>query len=133
MSHRPSLRTIALLSATVGGVLVPSTAAFATDSPSPTVTERPEATPSNAPTDAKQSKATPSKAPTASPSVPTDRSAAPAPAVTAPRGGVAAGERPADTGSATGALAGTAAGAALLAGAGTFVIRRRSSAAHRNG
>ncbi|KAB2588762.1 hypothetical protein F5983_30835, partial [Streptomyces arboris] len=54
------------------------------------------------------------------------REATPAPAV-APRGGVAAGERPAGTGdNSTTALAGSVAGAALLAGAGTLVLRRRN-------
>ncbi|MFD3484319.1 hypothetical protein [Streptomyces sp. NPDC058665] len=44
----------------------------------------------------------------------------------APRGGVAAGEAPAaDSGTTT--LVGSAAGALLLAGAGTFVVRRRSA------
>lgn len=43
-----------------------------------------------------------------------------------PRGGVAAGEAPAgDSGTTT--LVGSAAGALLLAGAGTFVVRRRSA------
>ncbi len=54
-----------------------------------------------------------------------------APAVT-PRGGVAAGERPAGSGdNSTALLAGSTAGAALLAGAGTFVLRRRSAAGLR--
>ncbi|SCE19300.1 hypothetical protein GA0115239_13084, partial [Streptomyces sp. BpilaLS-43] len=48
-----------------------------------------------------------------------------------PRGGVDAGERPAGSTDAT-ALYGSAAGAILLAGAGTLVVRRRS-AAQRNG
>ncbi|MEV7871061.1 sortase-dependent protein [Streptomyces sp. NPDC088124] len=45
----------------------------------------------------------------------------------APRGAVAAGEAPASS-NGVAPLAGTAAGAMLLAGAGTFVIRRRSAA-----
>lgn len=53
--------------------------------------------------------------------------------VAAPRGGVNAGERPAGSASGnTTALAGSAAALALVAGAGTFVVRRRS-ASHRNG
>ncbi|MFD5200490.1 hypothetical protein ACFWM7_10130, partial [Streptomyces sp. NPDC058375] len=53
-----------------------------------------------------------------------------APAVT-PRGGVAAGERAAGSGdNSTAVLAGSVAGAALLAGAGTLVLRRRSAAGH---
>lgn len=61
------------------------------------------------------------------------RSSAPSPkdagpAVT-PRGGVAAGERPAGSGdTSTAVLAGSVAGTALLAGVGTIVLRRRSSA-----
>ncbi|MFH9548528.1 sortase-dependent protein [Streptomyces sp. NPDC017435] len=50
-----------------------------------------------------------------------------------PRGGVAAGEAVTETGSDgdnTTALAGSAAGVLLLAGAGTFVVRRRTAARH---
>ncbi|WP_406253301.1 hypothetical protein OH786_30205 [Streptomyces atratus] len=113
MPHRLSLRTAVLAAVAAGAVLVPSTAAFADSTPAP------------------------------KPSV--ERSAAAAPAgVTgppargsepsvAPRGGVAAGERPAGTSSSsTTALAGSAAAALLVAGAGTVVLRRRS-AAQRNG
>lgn len=46
-----------------------------------------------------------------------------------PRGGVAAGDRPAEaSGNSTAAIAGSAIGFALLAGAGTFVVRRRATA-----
>jgi hypothetical protein len=44
-----------------------------------------------------------------------------------PRGGVAAGEAPAQDDN-TGTLIGSATGALLLAGAGTYVLRRRSTA-----
>ncbi|WP_395370562.1 sortase-dependent protein [Streptomyces tubercidicus] len=48
-----------------------------------------------------------------------------------PRGGVEAGEKPAATSAdGTTAAVGTAAGALLLAGAGTLVIRRRAAARH---
>ncbi|MGW8555194.1 sortase-dependent protein [Streptomyces tubercidicus] len=51
--------------------------------------------------------------------------------VKTPRGGVAAGEKPAATSAdGTTAAVGTAAGALLLAGAGTLVIRRRAAARH---
>ncbi|MFJ4768136.1 hypothetical protein ACIP88_03310 [Streptomyces uncialis] len=53
-----------------------------------------------------------------------------APVVT-PRGGVAAGERVAAEGGGATAVAGSAAGLVMLAGAGTIMLRRR--AAHRNG
>ncbi|MEU0685660.1 hypothetical protein [Streptomyces uncialis] len=49
----------------------------------------------------------------------------------APRGGVAAGERVAAEGGGSTAVAGSAAGLVMLAGAGTIMLRRR--AAHRNG
>ncbi|WP_406390697.1 hypothetical protein [Streptomyces sp. NBC_00887] len=118
MSTRSTLRTAVLTAVAAGAVLVPSAAAVADDAtpkPVPTAAER-TATPSPAPEEA-------------------EPSAAPAPAEESrsrvtPRGGVAAGERAAtETGSGT-ALYGSAAGAALLAGVGTFVLRRRS--AHRN-
>lgn len=122
MSPRSTLRTAVLTAVAAGAVLVPSAAAVADDAtpkPVPTAAER-TATPSPAPEEAE-----PSVAPT------------PAPAKefrsrVTPRGGVAAGERTATgTGGST-ALYGSAAGAVLLAGAGVFVLRRRS-AAHRNG
>ncbi|MET7366409.1 LPXTG cell wall anchor domain-containing protein [Streptomyces sp. NPDC005566] len=120
MSPRSTLRNAVLTAVVAGTVLVPSAAAVADD-----------ATPKPARTAAERT-ATPSPAPEGA-----EPSAAPAPAEESrsrvtPRGGVAAGERAAtDTGGNT-ALYGSAAGAALLAGAGAFVLRRRS-AAHRNG
>ncbi|GAA2229340.1 hypothetical protein GCM10010232_14490 [Streptomyces amakusaensis] len=50
------------------------------------------------------------------------------PAVVTPRGGVAAGERPAESGGTTGLLTGSAVAFALVAGAGVLVVRRRASA-----
>ncbi|MFE4454915.1 hypothetical protein [Streptomyces sp. NPDC056796] len=138
MSLRPTLRTAFLATAAIGAVLLPSAAAVA-DGPSAVPAERTES-PSAAPAPGKATEA-PSPAPaeaTEPPSpVPAGESATPAPvpaedvpAGTVPRGGVAAGERPAENGST--ALYGSAAGAVLLAGAGVLVLRRRS-AAHVNG
>ncbi|MFF8955767.1 hypothetical protein [Streptomyces sp. NPDC014894] len=47
--------------------------------------------------------------------------------VVLPRGGVAAGERPAERTAPSAAIAGSAVAFALVAGAGTFVVRRRAS------
>ncbi|MFD9498036.1 LPXTG cell wall anchor domain-containing protein [Streptomyces sp. NPDC060035] len=120
MSPRSTLRTAVLTAVAAGAVIVPSAVAVADDATPTPVAPAAErtATPSPAPEEAK-----PSEVPTPA--------EAPGPRV-APRGGVAAGERTAtETGGST-ALYGSAAGAVLLAGAGTFVLRRRS-AAHRNG
>ncbi|MFH8474126.1 hypothetical protein [Streptomyces sp. NPDC018000] len=139
MPHRLSLRTAVLAAVAVGAVLVPSTAAFADSTPAPKApsVERSAAA-------GRSDSATP-PTPGAKPSVVpigvvaagdgpagvkgkrlnlAERSAA-----AAPRGGVAAGERPAGTsGDSTTALAGSATAALLVAGAGTFVLRRRSAA-----
>ncbi|WP_069169692.1 LPXTG cell wall anchor domain-containing protein [Streptomyces griseus] len=117
MSSRSFLRTTLLGLVAAGAVLAPAAAAVADDSPTP-ATDR-QATSSPAP------RSTPTQVPSAA--VTEADTTRPM-----PRGGVAAGERPvADTGSAT-ALYGSAAGAVLLAGAGTIVLRRRS-ALHGNG
>uniref|UniRef100_A0AAU3H7K8 Tat pathway signal sequence domain protein n=1 Tax=Streptomyces sp. NBC_01401 TaxID=2903854 RepID=A0AAU3H7K8_9ACTN len=119
MSLRPTLRTAVLAAVGLGAVLLPSAAAVADDAtPTPVPAERTES-PSAARQDAK-----PSEAPTP---VPADS----VPAGKMPRGGVDAGERPAQ-GAGDTALYGSAAGAVLLAGAGVLVMRRRS-AAQRNG
>ncbi|MGW1553288.1 LPXTG cell wall anchor domain-containing protein [Streptomyces sp. NPDC002346] len=121
MSHRPrpTLRTAVLTAVAAGAVLLPSATALAsvpsdaTPSPSVTSTER-----------------TPAPAPEAGSSRPA-RGEGPS---VAPRGGVAAGERPIGTTSnTTTAVAGSVAAAALLGGAGTLVLRRRRATAHRNG
>ncbi|MER5359645.1 hypothetical protein [Streptomyces sp. NPDC002785] len=138
MHHRLSLRTVVLAAVAVGAVLVPSTTAFADSAPA---SPAPSVEPSAA---AARAGATTAPTPGAEPSVvPRGGVAAgdsPAPAVerpaaakrsagAAPRGGVAAGERPAGTsGDSTTALAGSATAALLVAGAGTFVLRRRSAA-----
>ncbi|WP_329114235.1 sortase-dependent protein [Streptomyces sp. NBC_01353] len=146
-SHRrPSrrsltLRTAAFTTAVIGGVLLPSTSAFASDGPSaapsdstvrPTAaadatpdsrSDKPQATP--APTSPEKERDTGDTEPRPVP----DRTSG---EVAAPRGGVAAGERPADrSGDNTTAIAGSVAGAAILAGAGSVMLRRRG-AAHRN-
>ncbi|GAA2924483.1 MULTISPECIES: LPXTG cell wall anchor domain-containing protein [Streptomycetaceae] len=125
MFPRSTLRAAVLTAVAAGAVLLPSAAAFADDAPRPKPSATP--TPSAVPTEAPQpgEAAEPTRVPTA---VPADA----VPPGTLPRGGVAAGERAAgETGGST-ALYGSAAGAVLLAGAGTLVLRRRS-AAHGNG
>ncbi|MFG2771104.1 hypothetical protein [Streptomyces sp. NPDC048350] len=149
--RRRSLRAAAFTTAVIGGVILPATSAFADDSPS-VAPSAPSAAPSvSAPDTTPESGATtPRPVPDRTPSevaAPRGGVAAgeradgrprpvaertPSP-VAAPRGGVAAGERPAGrTGEdVTTAVAGSAAGAALLAGAGIVMLRRRG-AAHRN-
>ncbi|GGS44680.1 hypothetical protein F2B00_09035 [Streptomyces parvus] len=132
---RTTLRAAVLAAVAAGAVLVPSAAASADASPKPSAPV--EATPAPERSEA-AAEAPENAAPAVTPRVnvagdrPAPAPKAAAPAVT-PRGGVAAGERPAGSGdNSTALLAGSAAGAALLAGAGTFVLRRRS-AAGRNG
>ncbi|MBM7440218.1 hypothetical protein [Streptomyces sp. HB132] len=117
MSLRPTLRTAVLAAVGLGAVLLPSGVAVADDTPTPVPAERTE-TPTTAPEGAERS-----EAPTSAPAVSV-------PAGPMPRGGVDAGESPAAEAGGT-ALYGSAAGAVLLAGAGAFVMRRRS--AQRNG
>ncbi|WP_406151617.1 hypothetical protein [Streptomyces sp. NBC_01012] len=119
MSIRPTLRTAVLAAVGLGAVLLPSAAAVADDSTPKAVPAERSESPSAAPRGAE-----PSEEPTAVP-------AESVPAGTVPRGGVDAGERPAQGADDT-ALYGSAAGAVLLAGAGVLVMRRRS-AAQRNG
>ncbi|WP_031085484.1 hypothetical protein [Streptomyces sp. NRRL WC-3549] len=122
MSLRPTLRTAVLAATALGAVLLPSAAAVADSTPAsePTVvSDATTATPTPAP---QRGEATEAPSPVPAESVP---------AGTVPRGGVDAGERPAGDSGGT-ALYGSAAGAVLLAGAGTYVLRRRS-AAQRNG
>ncbi|WP_103534416.1 hypothetical protein [Streptomyces sp. SM11] len=107
---RFTLRAAVLTAVAAGAVLVPSAAAFADSSPKPSEPAVVDLSEREAADDASKD---------------ADR-----PAVT-PRGGVAAGERPAGSGdNSTAVLAGSVAGAALLAGAGTIVLRRRSAAGH---
>ncbi|BFP50992.1 hypothetical protein SCMC78_07990 [Streptomyces sp. CMC78] len=133
---RPTLRAAVLAAVAAGAVLVPSAAAFADASPKPSepaavTTPSPER--SEAAAEAPRDAAAPSAVPrggVAAGDRPAPAAKEAAPAVT-PRGGVAAGERPAGSGdNSTAVLAGSVAGAALLAGAGTLVLRRRSAAGH---
>ncbi|MFE5635866.1 hypothetical protein, partial [Streptomyces sp. NPDC056543] len=139
--RRRSLRAAAFTTVVIGGVLLPSTSAFADDRPSAAPSE-PGAVPSASASD------TPRDSGSATPRPVPDRTsgevAAPrggvaageradgtprpvpdrkAGEVAAPRGGVAAGERPVgqEGGNPATAVAGAAAGAVLLAGAGTVV------------
>ncbi|MBT2401883.1 hypothetical protein [Streptomyces sp. ISL-100] len=138
MSHRATLRTALFAAVAAAAVLVPSTAAFASDA-TPTPTPKPEApgverpAPSAVPTVADEPMPRGGVAAGDKPSAvpePASESASEPPTVV-PRGGVAAGERTAGNGSDTTSMYGTAIGAVLLAGAGTVVMRRRT-AAHRN-
>ena len=140
MSHRLSLRALALTTAAVGAVLVPSTAAFASDAtPKPrpgVVTAETPSAPSRG--DDSDKPAQEPVRPSAAPRGGVDAGDEPKPAerrgevsAPAPRGGVDAGEQPAADGNSTATLVGSAAALALVAGAGTLVIRRRT--ATRNG
>ncbi|OKJ45122.1 MULTISPECIES: hypothetical protein [unclassified Streptomyces] len=123
MRHRSTLRTAVLAAVAAGAVLVPSAAAFADSS-------APVASPS-ASTTGKGTSESPVLIKDGSKPVPRINlgESSPAPRGAVPRGGVAAGERPvAASGDNTTVLAGSAAAALLVAGAGTFVLRRRGAA-----
>ncbi|MFF9350515.1 hypothetical protein [Streptomyces sp. NPDC014734] len=134
MLSRSSLRTAVLAAVAAGAVLIPSAAALA-DTPAPSAPslersaaaeEAASAVPArgSAPSVAPRGGVAAGEDPTP---VPAERAAAAKRAAAAPRGGVAAGERPAATsGDSTAVLAGSAAAALLVAGAGTLVLRRRS-------
>ncbi|MFF7493628.1 hypothetical protein [Streptomyces rubiginosohelvolus] len=135
---RTTLRAVVLAAVAAGAVLVP-TAAFADASPKPSAPvaatpapERSEAA-SEAPQDAAPAVTPRGGVAAGDRPAPAPKQAAPAeaaPSVT-PRGGVAAGERQAgNSDNSTALLAGSVAGTALLAGAGTLVLRRRSAAGH---
>ena len=133
MSRRLTLRPLriaVLTGVAAGALLVPATAAFATDpTPTPGATdltpEGKEALAKKKAEDARQSKdAEARKAKELE-----DKKAEAVKAASGkdyPRGGVAAGEAPAQDDNNTGALIGSATGALLLAGAGSYVRRRRS-------
>ncbi|MER7568845.1 sortase-dependent protein [Streptomyces sp. NPDC048523] len=116
------LRIAVLTGVAAGALLVPATAAFATDpTPSPGATDSTpadkEALAKKKAEDAKTLKETEARKAEAQKNGGKDY----------PRGGVAAGEAPAkDDNTAT--LIGSATGALLLAGAGTYVLRRRTTA-----
>ncbi|MFJ9012713.1 hypothetical protein [Streptomyces canus] len=126
MSRRLTLRPLriaVLTGVAAGALLVPATAAFATDpTPTPGATD---STPADKEALAKK------KAEDAR-TLKEDEARKAAEAQKAggkdyPRGGVAAGEAPAQDDN-TGTLIGSATGALLLAGAGTYVLRRRTTA-----
>ncbi|MET7738439.1 sortase-dependent protein [Streptomyces sp. NPDC005402] len=126
MSRRLTLRPLriaVLTGVAAGALLVPATAAFATDpTPTPGATD---STPADKEALAKK------KAEDAR-TLREDKARKAAEAQKAggkdfPRGGVAAGEAPAEDDN-TGTLIGSATGALLLAGAGTYVLRRRTTA-----
>ena len=126
MSRRLTLRPLriaVLTGVAAGALLVPATAAFATDpTPSPGATDSTsadkEALAKKQAEDAKTLKE--AEARKAMEAQKTGGKGY-------PRGGVAAGEAPAKDDN-TGTLIGSATGALLLAGAGTYVLRRRTTA-----
>ncbi|MET9793535.1 sortase-dependent protein [Streptomyces canus] len=126
MSRRLTLRPLriaVLTGVAASALLVPATAAFATD-PTPT----PSAT---AATQADKEALARKKAEDARTLKEAEAKKAAEAQKTGgkgyPRGGVAAGEAPAQDDN-TGTLIGSATGALLLAGAGTYVLRRRTTA-----
>lgn len=115
-----SLRIAVLTGVAAGALLVPATAAFAED-PTPT----PEAT-DLAPSDKEALAKKQAEDAKAKEAALAEARKAKEAGKDYPRGGVAAGEAPADDN--TAALVGSATGALLLAGAGTIVVRRRTAA-----
>ncbi|MFD7323582.1 hypothetical protein ACFV9D_21205 [Streptomyces sp. NPDC059875] len=110
MSVRSTLRVTLLAAVAAGAVLTPSAVAFADGGTPAPVASTPDRS--------------------ARPTVDTRTTPAPAQvgeATPAPRGGVAAGEKPAAGEDTSSLVYGSAVGAALLAGAGTIVLRRRST------
>ncbi|MFC4500631.1 MULTISPECIES: sortase-dependent protein [Streptomyces] len=130
MSRRLTLRPLSTLRIAVltgvaaGALLVPATAAFATDAtPTPAASD---ATPAGKEALAKKKAedATMLKEAEARKAAEAQKAGG----KNYPRGGVAAGEAPAQDDNNTGTLIGSATGALLLAGAGTYVLRRRTTA-----
>ncbi|WP_030565856.1 hypothetical protein [Streptomyces aureocirculatus] len=152
--RRTHLRAVAVATAVAGGVLAaPTASAFASDAtpkPKPTpptsapapeeVAEKREAAekalkegkpvpaPPRGGVDAGDRPVVHEEAakPTRKPAAEEDRKQA-AEDARVPKGAVAAGERPASGSDSTNTLIGSAAGMALLAGAGTIVLRRRAA------
>ncbi|WP_433571462.1 hypothetical protein [Streptomyces sp. CA-251247] len=132
MSHRLSLRALAVATAATAAVIVPAGGAFADSTPAPA---KPAADRTAQPVREAPTPAPAEKGPGRLPRGGVDAGDKPAPAQERagrlPRGGVDAGEQPAGSGSGNStALAGSAAGVALLAGAGAVVIRRRTAGRH---
>ncbi|MDX3850264.1 hypothetical protein [Streptomyces sp. AK02-01A] len=137
MSRHLRLRFAVLTAVTAGAMLVPTAAAVAADrtpTPVPSTAEQsaegadraPTPVPSTAEQSTEGDKALDKRKAEAAKAASAARAEA---AKSAPRGGVAAGEAPAGNTSST-ALIGSATGVLLLAGAGTFVVRRRSAERH---
>ncbi|MFF3753483.1 hypothetical protein ACFYYH_23925 [Streptomyces sp. NPDC002018] len=122
MSRRHRLRLAVLTAVAAGTMLAPVSAAVASDrTPAPSAPAAQRPTTADETADRKRAEA--AKATAARRAEAAKRAAI---ADTAPRGGVAAGEAPAgNTGITT--LVGPVTGALLLAGAGTFVLRRRAA------
>ncbi len=119
MSRHHTLRLAVLTAVAAGAMLVPASAAVADD---PTPTPKESASASDEGLTAKEKAAADKR-------TKEQEAMKAADGKDLPRGGVAAGEAPADDNGVT-TLAGSAAGALLLAGAGTYVLRRRSAARH---
>ncbi|MFE2219385.1 sortase-dependent protein [Streptomyces canus] len=126
MSRRLTLRPLriaVLTGVAAGALLVPATAAFATDpTPSPGATD---ATPADK--EALEKKRAEDARTLKEAEARKAMEAQKTGGTGYPRGGVAAGEAPAKDDN-TGTLIGSATGALLLAGAGTYVLRRRTTA-----
>ncbi|MEU6223083.1 sortase-dependent protein [Streptomyces sp. NPDC047042] len=122
-----SLRVAVLTGVAAGALLVPATAAFADATPTPVASdvspEGKDALEKKRSEDALRAKEAELRKAEAAKA----ESAKSASGKEFPRGGVAAGEAPAQDDN-TGALVGSATGALLLAGAGTYVLRRRTAA-----
>ncbi|MFI1397783.1 hypothetical protein [Streptomyces sp. NPDC020681] len=131
MYHRLSLRALTVATVAAATVLVPVASASASD-PTPRPSAPAERTPEPVRGDSGDSSERVTRTPRGG--VAAGDKPTPAPArdrvTRTPRGGVAAGERPAGENGGSTALAGSAVAVALLAGAGTVVVRRR---AHGNG
>ncbi|MEV4996593.1 LPXTG cell wall anchor domain-containing protein [Streptomyces niveus] len=127
MSHRHRLRLVVLPALVAGAMLVPVTAAVASDGkPTPSASEADKKTAADKEKEDAAKKAEAAKKASGE-GISKEEAEKKAAAKDVPRGGVAAGEAPAtDSGATT--LVGSAAGALLLAGAGTYVVRRRSAA-----
>ncbi|MFD4116501.1 LPXTG cell wall anchor domain-containing protein [Streptomyces niveus] len=127
MSHRHRLRLVVLPALVAGAMLVPVTAAVASDGkPTPSASEPDKKTAADKEKEDAAKKAEAVKKASGE-GISKEEAEKKAAAKDVPRGGVAAGEAPAtDSGATT--LVGSAAGALLLAGAGTYVVRRRSAA-----
>ncbi|WP_445403142.1 hypothetical protein ACSMX9_29065 [Streptomyces sp. LE64] len=135
MTHRTALRRAALLTIAVGGVLAPTSVAVASQPPAdrPAPLFASDASPAPARDGGQRVSlvpVTPRGGVAAGEATPTpglrEAPVEDAGMRAAPRGGVAAGERPAERGGSA-ALVGSAAGLLMLAGAGGFVVRRRTA------